>query len=205
MGASHDSEFFTCSSVRFLIPQVFTTRLQSVNHQREQGKSVRSRRWLVLIASIVLLVGCESEVVSNALKAVNVATVADWVGIAGFMVSIKVWWTTRSLSQKFLNLARIPELTKDLVKVDKKLLAAVQAGNLDEVGGIASELNSSLDNVAGKVGLWQRWDIWRLRWKLRDIRSGSSVQVAQARHIHDELQGIIKTLEHIEKDSKWER
>ncbi len=168
-----------------------------------------SKRVIALASAVLAIAGCQSSIdltqLTYALSSDTVGKVANWLGIFGFLVTLRVWWTTRSLSKKFLNIARIPELTRDLVKLDKELLAAVQAGNMQEVGGIASRLSSSLDNASGKIDLSRRWGFWTLRWKLMGIRSGSVVEVVKVRHIHDELLGVIKTLEHIEKDSKWER
>ncbi|MFC9410087.1 hypothetical protein ACFTWQ_34655, partial [[Kitasatospora] papulosa] len=77
------------------------------------------------------------------------------------------------------------------------------ANSLEDVGAIASQLNSSLESVSGKVGWWQKMDVWRLRRKLTSIRSGAPIDRARARHIWDELQGVIKTLEHIKNENKW--
>jgi hypothetical protein len=164
---------------------------------------VRWKAWIAAVVSVGLLVSCQRQDGSEWATGKDVSAIADWVGIAGFALGIKVWWTTRTLSQRFLKIARIPELLKDLAALDKKLLTAVQANSLEDVGAIASQLNSSLESVSGKVGWWQKMDVWRLRRKLTSIRSGAPIDRARARHIWDELQGVIKTLEHIKNENKW--
>jgi len=164
---------------------------------------VRWKAWIAAVASIGLLGSCQTQDGGAWAIAWDVSALADWAGIAGFAIGIKVWFTTRALNQRFLKIARIPELLRDLTALDKKLLTAVQANSLEDVGAIASQLNSSLESVSGKVGLWQKVDVWRLRRKLTSIRSGAPIDRAYARHIWDELQGVIKTLEHIKNENKW--
>lgn len=179
----------------------FSFTIQSI--ELEQGVLVRWKAWIAAVVSIGLLVSCQRQGGVDWPTADEVSSIADWVGIAGFAIGIKVWFTTRALNQRFLKIARIPELLRDLTALDKKLLTAVQANSLEDVGAIASQLNSSLESVSGKVGLWQKVDVWRLRRKLTSIRSGAPIDRAYARHIWDELQGVIKTLEHIKNENKW--
>nr|WP_313269755.1 hypothetical protein [Stenotrophomonas geniculata] len=164
---------------------------------------MRWKAWIAAVASVGLLASCQGQDGFDWPTIQQVSVFADWAGIAGFLLGIKIWWTTRTLSQRFLRIARIPELLKDLAGLNKRLLTAVQTDSLTDVGAIASQLDSSLGNVSSKVDWRQKIEVWKLRRKLKKMRSGDPVGKEQARHIWDELQGIIKTLEHIKSENRW--
>lgn len=164
---------------------------------------MRWKAWIAAVVSAGLLVSCQRQDGFDWPTTQQVSVFADWAGIAGFLLGIKIWWATRTLSQRFRKIARIPELLKDLTGLNKKLIAAAQKDPLTDVGAIASQLDSSLGNVSSKVDWQQKIDIWKLRRKLNMMRSAAPISQEQVKHIWNEIHGVIKTLEHINSDNRW--
>lgn len=133
----------------------------------------------------------------------EVGAIADWLGILGFIVTARVWWVTRGLSKAFLSRARIPEIRTDLSKQSAELLKAIQGNNLDDIGGIYSRMESSLESARSKVGFLKRGGINALKKSIKTARQGNGYDVAQVRPIYDELLGIIEFLKNVEKDVSW--
>lgn len=134
----------------------------------------------------------------------TLSTVADILGIVGFIVTLFVWRLTGKLSKKFLRRARVPQLRGDLSQLSSELLIAMKPKNTDDVGGILSRIESSLDSAAGKISFWSRGDIRRLRKKIKVVRLENVYEVSRIRPIHNEVLGVIEVLKNIEKDNSWE-
>ncbi|EMR0601747.1 TPA: hypothetical protein ACKPYB_001206 [Stenotrophomonas maltophilia] len=134
----------------------------------------------------------------------TLSTVADVLGIVGFIVTLFVWRLTGKLSKKFLRRARVPQLRGDLSQLSSELLIAMKPKNIDDVGGILSRIESSLDSAAGKISFWSRGDIRRLRKKIKVVRLENVYEVSRIRPIHNEVLGVIEVLKNIEKDNSWE-
>lgn len=131
-------------------------------------------------------------------------TVADVVGILGFIATLFIWYLTGKLSRKFVRRARVPQLRGDLSQLSGELLIALKPRNIDDVGGVLSRIESSLDSAADKVSFWSRGDIKRLRKKIKVVRTENVYEVSRIRPLHNELLGVIEVLRNIEKDNSWE-
>ncbi|WP_049424428.1 hypothetical protein [Stenotrophomonas maltophilia] len=134
----------------------------------------------------------------------TLSTVADVLGIVGFVITLFVWRLTGKLSKKFLRRARVPQLRGDLSQLSSELLIAMKPRNIDDVGGVLSRIESSLDSAAGKISFWSRGDIKRLRKRIKAVRLENVYEVSRIRPIHNEVLGVIEVLKNIEKDNSWE-
>lgn len=105
-------------------------------------------------------------------------TVADVLGILGFIATLFVWYLTGELSKKFIRRARVPQLRGDLSQLSGELLIALKPRNIDNVGGVLSRIESSLDSAADKVSFWSRGDIKKLRKKSRSFAWRASLKRA---------------------------
>lgn len=137
------------------------------------------------------------------LESLTLGEVADWVGIVGFLLTIRVWWVTRGLSKVFLNRARIPEIRGDLTKLSSELLKAIQTRGPDDIGNIYSRIESSLDAAAGKVSFWRRGSLKDLRIKVKGLRQSGAFSIEEVKPVYDELLGVVEMLRNIEKDVAW--
>jgi len=134
----------------------------------------------------------------------TLSTVADVLGIVGFVITLFVWRLTGKLSKKFLRRARVPQLRGDLSQLSSELLIAMKPRNIDDVGGVLSRIESSLDSAAGKISFWSRGDIKRLRKRIKAVRLENVYEVSRIRPIYNEVLGVIEVLKNIEKDNSWE-
>ncbi|WP_355606023.1 hypothetical protein RZV17_19940 [Xanthomonas cannabis] len=133
----------------------------------------------------------------------TLSSIADVLGIIGFAITLLVWRLTGNLSKKFLRRARVPQIREDLSLLSSELLIAMKPKNVDDVGGVLSKIESSLDSAADKISYWSRGDIKRLRQKIRSVRLNNVFEVGQIRPLHNELLGVIEFLKNVEKDNSW--
>ncbi len=138
------------------------------------------------------------------MDSITLSSVADVLGIIGFVITLLVWRVTGKLSKKFLRRARLPQIRGDLSQLSGELLIAMKPKNSDDVGGVLSRIESSLDSAADKISFWSAGDIRDLRKRVKVARLKGMVGVGEIRPLYDELLGIIEFIKNIEKDSSWE-
>jgi hypothetical protein len=123
--------------------------------------------------------------------------------ILGLGVSIWVLWSVKRLRSHFLIKARVPELTKALASHAKTL--SIVLGNYDEgsrdVKTTFKVCESTLKNLEPKLFGSEKIATKSLLKKLS--KSQKSLDKEKAWTLYNDLQALIESLKHLQKDSKW--
>ncbi len=139
---------------------------------------------------------------------------ADGASLAGFFITLAVWFQTRALRKAFSLRGRLPELSSDLKSLNGRLLEGLRASaaNLPPSRAELESLGAILRNLSPKLPRSQREPVVRLLKKCDRRRRRLWFWQATERHplsagqmweIYDGTQGIIESLEQTAKDFKW--
>ncbi|WP_137191216.1 hypothetical protein [Stenotrophomonas rhizophila] len=132
-----------------------------------------------------------------------ISALADWVTLAGFLLTVWVLIETFGLKKTFLSRARIPELRKDLRSVSVELLQAIGKDVPGEIAALCARAEAMLVSTKTKVDGEHKKRIAKLLKDIAKVRSGNVFSVEIMKPIYDELVGVTEMLINLEKDISW--
>lgn len=138
---------------------------------------------------------------------------ADVLSFVGFLLTIRLLILTKKIRKEFQSKARIPELRKTLVATVKSLTTLLQdwQRNRNQIVVALTTCQPVLESLKVKLSRSQSSSSRNLLKALRAKRR--NWLGFQTHHEHSEedvwrifaeLQGVIASLEQLEKDAKWE-
>lgn len=137
------------------------------------------------------------------IKGISFSDVGSSASILGMIITGLVFIGLRRIRKQFITKARIPELKKSLKSTTKGLSEALQSFDEPEreIQTILSVCKSTLKNLIDKVHGNIRNDARNLLKMIKKQKSANDKD--KAWEIYNELQALIESLNHLQKDSKW--
>jgi len=126
---------------------------------------------------------------------------ADILTVVGFLVTLRVWHVTGTLSKKFLRRARLPQIKKDLEDMSSELLIAMTKKDGIGPGGVLARLDASLESIGGKLPYRKAKVIRGLRKRIKVVRDKPMVDIYLTKGVYNELLGVIQYLSELESDN----
>ncbi|HGM7297121.1 hypothetical protein [Stenotrophomonas maltophilia] len=135
------------------------------------------------------------------MEGLSLAVGADILTVVGFLVTLRVWHVTGSLSKKFLRRARLPQIRKELETRSSDLLIAMTRKDAMEIGGIMAKVGASLESVGDKLPSRKTKTIRSLQKRVKLVVERSEFDELLTKSIYVELLGVIQHLKGLEEDN----
>lgn len=126
---------------------------------------------------------------------------ADVLTVFGFLVTLRVWHVTGTLSKKFLRRARLPQIRKELEARSSDLLIAMTRQDAMEIGGILARVGASLESIGDKLPNRKIKSIRSLQKRVSFLVEKNSLDKDLTKSIYVELLGVIQYLKGLEEDN----
>jgi hypothetical protein len=138
--------------------------------------------------------------------------IASICSIVGLAVTIFLYFEARAIRQSFLRRARLPEVNKELTKINSQISSQLKHWLTDKAPALESfsRAKAILENTKPKLPSDQKNKVQGIIKKLSPrkcyIFNGSLSDLTEqlAWDIYTELSGVIMHLDQLSKDSKWD-
>ncbi len=133
----------------------------------------------------------------------NLSLFGSVASILGLLVSIYVLREIRNLKKKFLFRARVPQLLNAIKGYSKGISSKLRdfEGSKRELETDLSKCNATLKNLSLKVDGNAKEITKRLTKKIR--KQKQPLKKDEIWEIYNDLQALIESLSHLQKDIKW--
>ena len=137
----------------------------------------------------------------------NLATIAT---IVGFLITVYVSWSVRSIRHSYRQRARLPELSQDLSSAGSKLSRSLASSSFDRHDAhIQLNVAATLIEAIAKISVYpdkraHRRSAKRIRKIVRGLERNGDGAEDQAWTAYGEVQQVIVSVEQAIKSSKWE-
>tara|TARA_R110001583_G_scaffold195126_1_gene369548 strand:- start:1642 stop:2088 length:447 start_codon:yes stop_codon:yes gene_type:complete len=132
--------------------------------------------------------------------------------IAGLIVTIFLFLEARKIRNSFLRKARLPEVTKELVKVTSEIAESLKKWDTDKTPALEtfSKVKALLENIRPKLPSDEKRKVENYLNRLQQKKyfiikiSISELNEDSAWELYTELSGLVTSLQQLAKDSKWD-
>lgn len=135
----------------------------------------------------------------------SLSEVADWISIVSFVLTIWIAVGVRKIQRRYLFVARVPNLTKDITKLASTI--SEQLGDFEKAKDASdvtlASMEPLLNSLKKKLDRQGKASVERVLKTIGEYQNGKRNQES-LRQVYIETQRLIAEVAEITADSKWE-